>query len=82
MGYKSPYYGNTEETPKIIEFTSLFGDNGKHYNMCTDDLEGALTDALTRLKMACDDNYIDSGYIGGLCKDSGACGDFLSEGLA
>jgi len=49
-------YGGTEETPRIMDFTALFGDKGVHYEMCGDnDLSGALTAGLEMLKLRCDE---------------------------
>ncbi len=48
-------YGGTEQTPSIIEFTRLFGDQGRHYEMCgTNDLSGALAAALDVLELGCE----------------------------
>jgi len=53
MGCISSNYGGTEETPKLIEFSKLFGTRGLHYNMCDTDLCGAFTNAIDALKMSC-----------------------------
>ncbi len=55
MGCTSSLYGGVYETPGIMNFTGLFGDRGRHYNLCEDDLSAALTDALDRLQMSCDE---------------------------
>lgn len=59
MGCFSPYYGGTEETPKLIAFTQLWGERGRHYDMCEDDLGEAMTDAFDRLEMSCDEIIIE-----------------------
>jgi hypothetical protein len=57
-GCVSSVYGGIYETPKIEGFTSLFGERGRHYNLCADDISTALTDALDRLKMSCEEIII------------------------
>jgi len=52
-GCFSPDYGGTEETPKIMEFAALFGERGRHYDMCEDDLSTALDNALDQLETSC-----------------------------
>jgi hypothetical protein len=59
MGCISSFYGATEETPKIIGFTELWGERGRHYNLCEDDLQDALTDALDRLELSCDEIIVE-----------------------
>ncbi len=49
-------YGGTEQTPRIIGFTELFGDRGLHYEMCGDnDMSGALAAAFDVLELSCDE---------------------------
>jgi hypothetical protein len=53
MGCVSEQYGATEETPRIIGFTGLFGSRGLHYDLCEDDISSALTSAIDALEMSC-----------------------------
>jgi hypothetical protein len=55
MGCISDQYGGTEQTPKMIEFSRLFGTRGLHYNLCDDDISTALTSAINALEMSCDE---------------------------
>lgn len=53
MGCISDYYGATEQTPRLIEFSGLFGARGLHYNLCDDDISSALTSAIDALETSC-----------------------------
>jgi len=58
-GCISPDYGGTEQTPKVISFSELFGDRGLHYDLCKDDLCGALTMAIDALEMSCNEIIVE-----------------------
>jgi len=49
-------YGGTEQTPKIIDFSALFGTRGVHYEMCGDnEMSGALTAGFDVLELSCEE---------------------------
>jgi hypothetical protein len=52
-GCQSDFFGEADATPDIIAFAGLFGDHGKHFNMCNTSAAAALAAMVTMLTQAC-----------------------------
>jgi hypothetical protein len=49
----SGFFGEADATPAFIDFVELFGDNGRHYNMCNTNMSTALASMVSLLTDAC-----------------------------
>lgn len=52
-GCQSDFFGEADPTPQIIAFADLFGDHGRHFNMCNTSAASALAAMVTMLTQAC-----------------------------
>jgi hypothetical protein len=50
---ESEFFGEAKPTPRIIDFAELFGDHGRHFNMCETSAASALAAMVTMLTEAC-----------------------------
>ncbi|MBW2277180.1 MAG: hypothetical protein JRF63_06785 [Deltaproteobacteria bacterium] len=50
---ESEFFGEAKPTPNIIAFADLFGDHGRHFNMCDTSAASALAAMVTMLTLAC-----------------------------
>jgi len=53
LGCNSDFFGEADATPNIIDFAELFGDHGRHFDMCNTSASSALAQMVTLLTQAC-----------------------------
>ena len=51
------FFGETDPTPGVIDFTAQFGANGRHFDMCSVSIESALGSMSSLMQNGCQDVF-------------------------